>query len=197
MRAQRAGRADNDTMRWLKRAPSEPLTVAMAGIKLANRVLVVGCSDRALIAALAIKAGLTGRACAVDTDAARVEATARAVEREGALVETFTTPLTTLPFEGSAFDVVVLRDVLAGAAAGDRPAIAAEAQRVVRPGGRCLAIDTSSRSSLGGLLARPVNPEYLAGGGAPPLLLAAGFAAVRTLAERDGQTFVEGVKRNV
>jgi ubiquinone/menaquinone biosynthesis C-methylase UbiE len=184
-------------MRWLRKAPTEPLTVAMAGIKLANRVLVVGCSDRALIAALAIKAGLTGRACAVDTDAARVAATARAVERDGALVETFAAPLTTLPFEGSAFDVVVLRDVLAGAAAGDRPAMVAEALRVVRPGGRCLAIETAARTSLGGLLARPVNPEFFASGGAPPLLLTAGFAAVRTLAERDGLTFVEGVKRNV
>jgi sarcosine/dimethylglycine N-methyltransferase len=184
-------------MRWLKKAPSEPLTVAMAGIKLADRVLVAGCSDRALIAALAIKAGLTGRACAVDTDRARVDATARAVERDGALVETFATPLTSLPFEAAAFDVVVLRDVLASAAVSDRQAIVAEAQRVVRPGGRCLVIETSAHSSLGGLLARPVNPEFLAGGGAPPLLLSAGFAAVRTLAEREGLTFVEGVKRNV
>jgi len=42
-----------------------------------------------------------------------------------------------------------------------------------------------------------VNTEFLSGGGAPPLLTAVGFAAVRTLAEREGLTFAEGVKRNV
>ena len=86
----------------------------MSGAKLGDRLLVVGCSDPALIAALAIKAGLTGRACAVDTDPARSRAPPRAVEREGALVETAATPLPTLPFDADAFDVVVLRDVLGG-----------------------------------------------------------------------------------
>jgi ubiquinone/menaquinone biosynthesis C-methylase UbiE len=184
-------------MPWLKKRPSEPLTVAMAGIKLADRVLVVGCNDPALIAALAIKSGLTGRACAVDDVDTRVATAARVVEREGALVETWTTPLTTLPFEAGAFDVVVLRDVLGSAAASGRAQIVAEAQRVVRPGGRCVVIETSARSGLGGLLSRPVNTEFLSSGGAPPLMIAVGFAGVRTLAEREGLTFAEGVKRNV
>ena len=69
-------------MAWLKKHTSEPLTVAMSGIKLGDRVLIVGCSDAALIAALAIKAGLTGRACTVDSVASRVAETAQAVERE-------------------------------------------------------------------------------------------------------------------
>ena len=45
-------------------------------------------------------------------------------------------------------------------------------------------------------MSRPVNAEFHAAGGAHPLLAAVGFAAVRTLAERDGITFAEGVKRN-
>ena len=84
-------------MAWLKKHTSEPLTVAMSGIKLGDRVLIVGCSDAALIAALAIKSGLTGRACAVDSVASRVAETAQAVERNGALVETATAPLSSLP----------------------------------------------------------------------------------------------------
>jgi ubiquinone/menaquinone biosynthesis C-methylase UbiE len=183
-------------MPWLKKRTSEPLTVSMTGIKLADRVLVVGCSDPDLIAALAIKAGLTGRACAVDSDASRVERAAAAVERDGALVETSTTPLTTLPFDAGSFDVIVLRDVLGGAVPGDRQAIVSEARRVIRGGGRCIVIETAARAGLGGLVSRPVNPEFVAAGGAPPLLTAAGFAAVRTLAERNGLTFAEGVKRN-
>jgi SAM-dependent methyltransferase len=183
-------------MSWLRKSTTEPLTVAMTGVKLADRVLIVGCSDPALIARLAIKAGLTGRACAVDRDAALVERTARTVEREGALVETSAAELPTLPFGQGTFDIVVLRDILGGLPEGSRAALVAEAQRVLRPGGRCLAIDTASRAGLGGLLSRPASTAFVAGGGAEPLLAAAGFAAVRTLAEREGVSFVEGVKRN-
>ena len=183
-------------MAWLKKSTSEPLTVAMSGIKLGDRVLVIGCSDVTLISGLAIKSGLSGRACAVDASAALVAETAQAVERNGALVETITAPLTSLPYESGAFDVVVMRDVL-GNALVERAPIVAEAQRVLRPGGRCVVIETSAHSSLGGLVSRPVNSEFLSGGGAPPLLTAGGFAAVRTLAEREGLTFAEGVKRNL
>ena len=184
-------------MRWLKKSTSEPLTVAMAGLKLADRVLIVGCSDPALIAALAIKAGLTGRACAVDSDPALVARTARKVERNGALVEATATPVPALPFDAHAFDVAVLRDVLGALPPGSRASLVAEAHRVLRPGGRCLVIDTAARAGLGGLLTRSANTEFLDGGGPSPLLTDAGFAAVRTLAERDGLSFVEGVKRNV
>jgi len=183
-------------MPWLKKDSSEPLTVAMTGIKLGDRVLIVGVSDTALIAALAIKAGLTGRTCIVDTRESEVTRAAATVEREGALVESAVAPLTTLPYEAAAFDVAVLRDVLGPAAAHDRAGIAAQIVRVLRPGGRCLVIETAVKAGLGGLVSRSINAEFHAGGGATPLLLEVGFAAVRTLAERAGLTFTEGVKRN-
>jgi len=183
-------------MPWLKKDSSEPLTVAMTGIKLGDRVLIVGASDTALIAALGIKAGLTGRTCIADSSEREVAHAAAVVEREGALVENAVTPLTTLPYEAGAFDVAILRDVLGPARADERPAIAAEAERVIRPGGRCLVIETSAKAGFGGLVSRPINPDFHAGGGASPLLTHAGFAGVRTLAERSGLTFTEGVKRN-
>jgi ubiquinone/menaquinone biosynthesis C-methylase UbiE len=183
-------------MAWFRNSTREPLTVAMSGVKLADRVLVVGCSDPALIAGVGIKAGLTGRACAVDTDATVVSHTARAVEREGALVETAAVRLTALPYAAGDFDVVILRDVLAGAAVTEQPAIVAESLRVLRPGGRTVVIETSATTSLAGLLSRSVHPAFFAAGGATPLLTAAGFAGVRTLGESGGLTFVEGMKRN-
>lgn len=183
-------------MALLKKVATEPLAVAMTGVTLGNRVVVVGATDPALIAALAIKAGLTGRTCVVDADAARLAETARAVEREGGLVEPSTAPLTTLPYEAGAFDVAVLRDVLGEAAPATRQTIVAEVERVLRPGGRCIVIDTSARGGFGGWLAKPVSAEYFAAGGAPPILTAVGFAAVRTLAERERMAFTEGVKRN-
>jgi len=183
-------------MPWLRKDSSEPLTVAMTGVKLGNRVLIVGVSDTALIAALGIKAGLTGRTCIVDSGEREVTRAAAVVEREGALVESAVSPLTTMPYEAASFDVAVLRDVLGSAPAEERPAIAAEAERVIRPGGRCLVIETAAKAGLGGLVSRPINAGFHAGGGAAPLLSGAGFAAVRTLAERAGLTFTEGVKRN-
>ena len=183
-------------MFWLKKpAPTDPLAVSMSGVKLGDRLLVVGCADPALVAQLAQKTGLTGRACVAGEDARGVEAASRAIEREGVLVETITAPVTSLPFEADAFDVVVLRDVVGAVDEHRRPACVAEALRVLRPGGRCVVIDTAARKGIGALLhKRTVDPEYVASGGAERALRSGGFRAVRRLAEREGLAFVEGVK---
>ena len=44
----------------------ESLAVSMAGIKMGDRLLVLGCGDPVRLAQLAVKTGLTGRACAID-----------------------------------------------------------------------------------------------------------------------------------
>lgn len=183
-------------MFWLKKsAPAESLGVSMAGIKLGHRLLVVGCSDPLLIAQLAQKTGLTGRACALDEDASRTQHAAVAVHREGALVETITAPCTMLPFDNDSFDVVVVRDALAALDTHRRSASVAEVHRVLRPGGRAVVIEAAPRSGLGALIqSRPANAEYVSSGGAERALSNAGFRAVRTLAVRDGLTFAEGVK---
>ena len=60
-------------MKWpfFRKTADESLAVSMAGIKLGDRLLVVGCSDPMLIARLAVKTGLTGRAHAIDADELR------------------------------------------------------------------------------------------------------------------------------
>jgi ubiquinone/menaquinone biosynthesis C-methylase UbiE len=183
-------------MFWLKKAaPTEPLAVSMAGVKLGDRLLVLGCGDPVLVAQLAQKCGLTGTAFAFDENVARAERASGVVAREGALVETLTGPWTTLPFDAAAFDVVVIRDVLSNLELHRRTALAGEALRTLRPGGRCLVIEGGGRGGLGALLQRrTVNAEYTSSGGAERTLASAGFRAVRTLAERSGFTFVEGVK---
>lgn len=180
-------------MRWFRKAPGDALAVSMAGIKLGDRLLVLGSSDVPLIAGLATKVGFTGRACMYDESPDVGARAAAAVEQEGALVESFSGPLTTLPFDQDAFDVVVIRNVLATAAPGHHARIVEEVRRLIRPGGRCIVIDDAERKEWGGLKTQRVENRYGEGGPAA-LLTAAGFRGVRTLAEREGQSFVEGVE---
>ena len=170
---------------FLRKTASESLAVSMAGIKLGDRLLVVGCTDPVLLARLAVKTGLTGRAHAVDADEHTVARAAEIALREGALVETSVSPLDALPLEAGGFDVAVARDVLPQVPAEARPAVLGEIRRVLRPGGRCLVIDSSRR--LSGLAGS--KTQY-----APAAALeSAGFKASRVLAERDGLIFAEGV----
>jgi ubiquinone/menaquinone biosynthesis C-methylase UbiE len=179
-------------MRWLRKSTTDPLAVSMSGIKLGDRLLIIGGSDVPLVTALAGKAGLTGRACVVDESEAVRSRTASAVEREGVLVETFAAPFHALPFEADAFDAVVIRNVLPSLTPDARTPALAEACRVSRPGGRCIVIDDGRRGGIAGLVRG--RSETVSGEGAAPLLSAAGFRGVRILAEREGLVFVEGVK---
>jgi SAM-dependent methyltransferase len=181
-------------VRWFRKPAGDPLPVALAGLKLGDRLLMLGASDTVLAAALAGKVGLTGRACLLDESADRMRAASVAVEQEGALVESFTAPMSALPFEASAFDVVIARNVLPARPPEARAPMAAEVARVVRAGGRCIVIDDLHRGGLGGLVGGQRGEDLAHGSMAVALLTAAGFRGVRTLAEREGFVFVEGVK---
>ena len=165
-----------------RKSASEPIAVTMAGVKLGDRFLSIGVRDTALVAALAVKAGLTGRACAVDADAARAAAGGLAVEREGALVEVTHAPWGALPFGAASFDVAVARDVFSTLSPDEKIRCASDAFRVLRGGGRLVVVESTKRAR--------VDASSLT---AP--LTQTGFAAVRVLAEADHMIFVEGVKR--
>ena len=183
-------------MKWfpLRQSSLEHLSVSMAGIKLGNRLLVVGCADPLLIAQLGVKTGLTGRAFAVDEDAPAVAAAAQTALREGALVETATVNWGALPLESESFDVAIVRDVLPRLTADARNACLSEVQRVLRPGGRCLVIDGKGRQRVASGRSRPAAGDYAAPDGPVHVLLARGFKAARLLAEREGLLFAEAVK---
>ena len=162
-----------------RRSTGEPLAVTMAGVKLGNRFLSVGLRDPKLIAALAVKAGLTGRACATDADAARASSGAATLEAEGALVEVVHAPWEALPYDAASFDVTLVRDVWSALIPDQRVQSAREVLRVLRGGGRVVVVEGAK-----------ANAESLT---AP--LKDAGFAAVRILAEADHLIFVEGIKK--
>lgn len=173
----------------LRKSGGESLAISMAGVKLGDRLLVVGCTDPVLIARLAVKTGLTGRAYAVDEQEQAVTRAAEIALREGALIETSVASFATLPLDGGTFDVAVVRDVLPRIGAELRLQAVAEVRRVLRAGGRCLVIDSAARG-LGALL-RSASAQ--ADRAAVPLLEAAGFRAARVLAEREGLIFAEAI----
>jgi ubiquinone/menaquinone biosynthesis C-methylase UbiE len=183
--------------KWFKSSTLDPLSVSMAGAKLADRVLVIGSTDPKLIAALAIKAGLTGRTVAADDSGDRTATAERVALQEGALIETVTAPLSSLPLEPETFDVVVLRDVLRTREPHMRLPVIAEAQRMLRPGGRCMVIETvGRRGGIAGLFGGKDASASIASDETIAELQQAGYVAVRTLAEREGLVFVEAIKKN-
>ncbi len=162
-------------MGWFRKTGArDALAVTMAGVKLGDRFLSVGVRDPTLIAALATKSGLTGRACAIDADAARAEAGAGEVHAEGALVEVQPAPWDALPYAASSFDVVLIHQ---------RTRSASEVLRVLRGGGRVIVVENVKRTRL--------DPDALTNS-----LKDAGFAAVRVLAEAEHTLFVEGIKKS-
>ena len=184
---------------WFRKAAAgDLLAVTMTGVKLGDRVFVAGLGDTKLIAALAAKAGLTGQAVVLDGDQSALQTAGREIEREGGLVDLTHAPLASRwPFDDGQFDVAVLRDVLGALSARELGACLAEVFRTLRPGGRAIVIDGGARRGLAAIVGRPSGrPAYAAGGDAAAALKAAGFAAVRVLAEQDGIVFTEGAKRS-
>jgi ubiquinone/menaquinone biosynthesis C-methylase UbiE len=183
--------------KWFRPTALDPLSVSMTGVKLGDRVLVVGCGDPRLIAALAAKSGLSGRTCAVDESPDLATEAGRVALKEGVLIETSVATPHALGFDRESFDLIVLRDV-GTRDRESRALVVQEASRLLRPGGRCMAIDTLARSGVAAMLGGPAPASASADHGleAIDVFKAQRFVAVRTLAKREGLRFVEAVKKN-
>ena len=181
----------------LRRRRDDPhlLVVGMTGVRMGDRVAQVGCAHGGRLAAIASKVGLSGRAVAYVPDDASAARARKAVEDAGVLVEIEVAPATRLPAEQESFDLVVVDDtggLLGAMRAEERVASVRELLRILRPGGRAVVIGAAPRGGLGALFNRGSStaPRF----NPAPSLEADGFKLVRTLAERDGLAFVEGVK---
>lgn len=182
-----------------RRLDIDPLAVAMSGVKLGERLLQIGVDDAMLAGQLAAKTGLSGTAAHMvsnDDEAVRVN---RGAKKAGVLVEVRVGMLDHLPFDESAFDLVVVhsaRGQLASATAQRRVAVLHDAHRVLRPGGRLVSIEPGTPTGLRSMLrsAPAAQGAYDAAGGTPAALRQAGFGAVRDLGDREGLKFAEGFK---
>jgi SAM-dependent methyltransferase len=178
---------------------TEPLAIKMSGVRMGERLLQLGVDDAKMMAAMALKIGLSGSTTvAVDSDADASRAR-DAAAGAGALVDVRVTALDALPFDAGAFDVVVLHGTrgLLQALHGQSRDVAAlrESHRVLRHGGRIIVIEAGPKSGLAGFINphRP-DPQYEAAGGSVAALQTAGFRPVRVLSEREGYRFLEGLK---
>ena len=182
-----------------RRLDIDPLAVSMAGVKLGDRLLQIGVDDATLAGQLASKTGLSGTAAHMvssDDEAGRVN---RGAKKAGVLVDVRVGLIDHLPFDDGAFDVVVVHSVsgqLASAATDHRIATLREAHRVLRRGGRLVAIEAGTASGLRSVLrsAPAAQAGYDAQGGTAAALGHAGFGAVRDLGDREGLKFVEGLR---
>ena len=176
-----------------KTKPTEPIIVSMTAVRTGDRLLIVGCGDVKVIEQIAGRPGISGRACAVDATSERTARALAAAEREGALLEVETAPVTALPFTDESFDVAVVNHLLPEVAESRRAAALAEVGRVLRGGGRCIVVQAGRRGGLAGLFSGspPMRSDEI-----EALMQTAGLRAVRTLAEREGLVFVEGGRRS-
>jgi hypothetical protein len=160
----------------------DPLHVSMTGARMGERFLQIGCSDRALLAGLASKVGLSGSASVVVNNSQEAKLAESIARKVGALIEVTTIDIgQAWPFDQASYDMVVIDDTASEfwsdelVGSGLRHAFGS-----VRPGGRIevvTKIDTPHE-----------KVDFV------ERLTEAGFKPVRILAERNGFRFVEGLR---
>jgi hypothetical protein len=181
--------------RFRRMRSMDPLQVAMTGVRMGERYLQIFCSDATLTSGLATKTGLSGVAALAAPDDAHAGRARYAAAKAGVLIDIKVTPVVDLDWPAASFDMVVIDDTggsFAALGASDRAATLQSVLAVLRPGGR---IELIQRLGGGLFSSAPTEPSgYAESGGVEVTLRAAGFKPVRTLAEKDGFRFVEGLK---
>jgi SAM-dependent methyltransferase len=183
---------------FTRRSDQHLLAVSMTGVKMGDRVAFVGCAHGGRLAAVASKVGLSGRAVAIVADDRAADLARKSAEQLGVLVEIEVAAPAELPLEDGSVDLAVVDDtdnLLGLMRAEQRVARIRELVRILRPGGRVILVGAAPGAGLGKLFTRtPAGPLFAASGDANRALEADGFGIVRTLAEREGLVFVEGIK---
>lgn len=159
----------------------DPLHVSMTGVRMGERFLQIGCSNKALLSGLAAKVGLSGSCAVAASGAAQVKLAESIGRKVGALIDIRDIQGgMAWQFDEGVFDLVVVDDTDDGFRRFEPPVdILRKAYGALRKGGR-IEIITLEKSQH--------TFDFV------QLLSDAGFRPVRLLAERDGFRFVEGLK---
>jgi demethylmenaquinone methyltransferase/2-methoxy-6-polyprenyl-1,4-benzoquinol methylase/phosphoethanolamine N-methyltransferase len=155
------------------------MTVDLAAVQPGERVLEVGCGTGSLALAAARRTDSTGKVYGIDPDP-RMIATARDKAARAGLDAEFEVGLIEkLPFDAGEFDVV-LSSLMLHHLPGDLQVLGlAEVRRVLKPGGRFLAVDIEPPTGPHArkLLTHLLGERMIQGGlkDLEPVLAAAGF----------------------
>ena len=169
-------------MRKRGAAAMDPLQVSMTGVRMGERFLQIGCTDRALLAGLASKVGLSGTAVVAAFDANEARLAESIGRKVGALIEVKDIQEgRAWPIDDDAFDMVVVDDTAEGFVDLDHPIdVLRNSLSALRPGGRIEVVTPVKNAHP------PIDFQQL--------LTEAGFKPVRILAESNGLRFVEGLR---
>lgn len=121
----------------------------LAGLEPGWSVLDIGCGTGGLALAAAGVVGPSGRVNGVDASAEMVARARRKAARAGAAVQFDSAPAEALPFDDATFDAVTASLMLHHLTDANLRSVLAEVARVLRPGGRFLAVDIGGTAGQG------------------------------------------------
>jgi ubiquinone/menaquinone biosynthesis C-methylase UbiE len=173
----------------------EPLAIAMSGVRMGERLLQIGIDTPLVTSLLAAKPGLSGESSIVVVDEAMASQARRAVSETGALVNITVHALEAFPFDNGSFDLVVFHNrtgQLASHLTSQNRRGLEECRRILRSGGRIVVLEKGAPSGLTAIFRG--RREQSHSENTIRALEAAGFRAVRTLSDREGYRFIEGLK---
>jgi ubiquinone/menaquinone biosynthesis C-methylase UbiE len=156
-------------------------TVELAGISAGQSVLDVGCGTGSLTLAAKVAAGSNGKVCGIDASPEMIEVAKKKAVRAGTDIDFRVNVVEDLPFPDASFDVALSSLMLHHLPEEVKQKGFEEIARVLRSGGRFLAVDfaTGSRPSPAdhlGALFRHGDQRGLKS--TLPMLEAAGFRDV-------------------
>jgi ubiquinone/menaquinone biosynthesis C-methylase UbiE len=147
-----------DLLAWLMMRGREGVfrqrVVDLARLQAGESVLDVGCGTGTLAIAAKRRVGPTGKLYGIDASPEMIAKASKKAKKAGVEVVFKTGVVEALPFQDESFDAVLSTLMLHHLPAAAREQCAGEMRRVLKPGGRVLALDFASSGKKKGLLAR-------------------------------------------
>ena len=127
--------------------------LSLAGLSAGESVLDIGCGTGTLAIAAKRRVGKKGHVCGIDAAPEMIGRAGKKAKKAGLEVDFKKALVESLPFPDGQFDVVLSTLMLHHLPGKLRNRCAAEVRRVLRPGGRFLAIDFGTAPGTKGIVA--------------------------------------------
>ncbi len=138
-------------------------SLAVAELQPGERVLDVGCGPGSLTIPAGRKVGRQGKTAGIDASPEMIGVATRKARKEDLEIDFRVAPIEALPFEDAQFDLVLSSLMLHHLPDDVKAQGLAEIIRVLKPGGRLIAIDISGGHSAGSLHRGPPFASILMG----------------------------------